>query len=142
MSDKSGIPHCFLFKLKWYNMRNHSLDTLKFICAALVVMLHVKTPWQHYYIPVARCAVPVFFIISGYFLMGNGMITRMCKGSKRILVILFYSSILFALVSVVRHGFNIGCIIPSVSKIVKFILLNDNPWAFHLWYLSAYLYVL
>lgn len=123
-------------------MRNHSLDTLKFICAVLVVMLHVKTPWQHYYLPVTRCAVPVFFIISGYFLMGEGMISRMWKGSRRILVILVYSSILFAFVSYARHGFNFGSIIPSVSKIVKFLLLNDNPWAFHLWYLSAYLYVL
>ena len=123
-------------------MRNHSLDTLKFICAVLVVMLHVKTPWQHYYLPITRCAVPVFFIISGYFLMGEGMINRMWKGSRRIFVILVYSSILFAFVSYVLNGFNLGSIIPTVSKVVRFILLNDNPWAFHLWYLSAYLYVL
>lgn len=123
-------------------MRNHSLDTLKFICAVLVVMLHVKTPWQHYYLPITRCAVPVFFIISGYFLMGEGMINRMWKGSRRILVILVYSSILFAFVSYVLNGFNLGSIIPTVSKVVRFVLLNDNPWAFHLWYLSAYLYVL
>ncbi len=123
-------------------MRNYSLDILKFLCAVVVVFLHVKTPLHSYYVPLTRFAVPCFFIISGYFLMGQNMDERMERGSKRVLRLIFYSTILFATVQLVLHHFNLASIVPSVKEIVAFVLLNDNPWGFHLWYLSAYLYVL
>lgn len=123
-------------------MRNYSLDILKFLCAVVVVFLHVKTPLHSYYVPLTRFAVPCFFIISGYFLMGQNMDERMERGSKRVLRIILYSSILFATVQLILHHFNLASIVPSVKEIVAFVLLNDNPWGFHLWYLSAYLYVL
>ena len=49
-------------------MRNSTVDILKAICAMLVVLLHVETPLAHYYQPLMRCAVPCFFMISGYML--------------------------------------------------------------------------
>ena len=63
-------------------MRNYSLDILKFLCAVVVVFLHVKTPLHGYYVPLTRFAVPCFFIISGYFLMGQNMDERYGKRLK------------------------------------------------------------
>ena len=48
--------------------RLNNIDLLKFICAVLVVFLHMGTPYQQYILPLTRCAVPCFLIISGYFI--------------------------------------------------------------------------
>lgn len=41
-------------------------DTLKVVMALFIVVLHTKL-WPSVFIPLVRIAVPVFFIMSGYF---------------------------------------------------------------------------
>ena len=50
-------------------MRNKSLDAAKAVAACLVVFIHVSFPGQTGQIikVFARCAVPFFFMVSGYF---------------------------------------------------------------------------
>ena len=50
-------------------MRNRTLDMVKAICAYAVVLLHVHFPGNAGIIAnvLARFAVPVFFMVSGYF---------------------------------------------------------------------------
>ena len=54
-------------------VRNSSLNILKAICCILIVFNHCKFPsvfgklLENY----ARIGVPVFFLISGYYLNGN-----------------------------------------------------------------------
>lgn len=123
-------------------MRNHSIDTLKFVCAVLIVFLHVPTRWYSYYLPITRCAVPCFFIISGYFLMGENMRQRMWKGCGKMVSIIIYSTVLFALVNLISSHLNFSSITPTTADLLDFVFFNENPWGFHLWYLGAYLYVL
>lgn len=123
-------------------MRNHSVDSLKFVCAVLVVFLHVNSKGHAYYLPITRCAVPCFFMISGYFLMSENMKARLVMGCNKISHITAISTLLFAAVTLATHHFGLTSIIPSFSDLAIFVLLNDNPWGFHLWYLGAYLYVL
>lgn len=52
--------------------RNYSIDILKFICAILVVFLHTDCVYHDYILPLTRCAVPCFFMISGYLLFNDG----------------------------------------------------------------------
>lgn len=52
--------------------RNHSVDILRFVCAFLVILLHISTTYNTYTEPIARCAVPIFFMLSGYFYRGGG----------------------------------------------------------------------
>lgn len=123
-------------------MRNYSIDTLKFVCAVLVVFNHTPSHWHSYYLQITRCAVPCFFIISGYFLMGENMMGRMKKGCRKMARIILYSTVLYAAADLLVHRFDFTSITPTYKDLIKFILLNDNPWGFHLWYLGAYLYVL
>ena len=51
--------------------RLYNIDSLKFLCAVLVIFLHVRTPYQEYILPLTRCAVPCFFMISGYLIFTN-----------------------------------------------------------------------
>lgn len=51
--------------------RNHSIDSLKLLCALLVVLIHCKYPYKADVLPVTDVAVPLFFCISGYFVFGT-----------------------------------------------------------------------
>lgn len=52
--------------------RNISIDFGRFIAALLVVIIHVPIfKGASVLVPLARCAVPFFYIISGYYLFSN-----------------------------------------------------------------------
>lgn len=122
--------------------RNNGIDSLKGLCALLVIFLHVPSSLQEYYMPLTRCAVPVFFIISGYFLYGNNIVLKIKRQLKRISYILLWGSILYAFeLLVLNHG-SISSIIPTTQDLFNFACFNENPYCPHLWYLSAYIYVL
>ena len=64
-------------------MRNKSLDAVKAIAACLVVCIHVRLSGTGRAAckVLARCAVPFFFMVSGYFCYYQN-----CNASKRIIV--------------------------------------------------------
>ena len=70
--------------------RNYSIDILKFICAILVVFLHTDCVYHDYILPLTRCAVPCFFMISGYLLFNDGdiEISRLKRSTRNILHII------------------------------------------------------
>lgn len=125
--------------------RNYSIDILKFVCAVLVVILHTGFNFHDEILPITRCAVPCFFMISGFLLysdnkgIGND---RLMRNIKHIFYVIIWSTLLFALIKecmAIRHG---GLFFPSMREWFNFIVFNDNPFGFHLWYLNAYLYIL
>ena len=77
-------------------MRNKSLDAVKAIAACLVVCIHVSFPGQAGQLVkvLARCAVPFFFMVSGYFCYYQN-----CNASKRILSKILHIMKLFAVSS-------------------------------------------
>ena len=127
------------------NERNYSIDKLKFLCSILVVFLHTEWILHDVILPITRCAVPCFFIISGYLLFeGNGIAPqRLKKNLLNIIKITLFATILYFLwsefVSYVNHN---SLLIPSLEDLKIWLLLNDCPFGFHLWYLYAYFYVL
>ena len=55
--------------------RNHYFDLLKYLLFVLVVLIHNPLPenlWGGVWTAIARCAVPTYFAISGYFSKGAG----------------------------------------------------------------------
>lgn len=123
--------------------RNYSIDILKGICAVLVVFLHVKTSIFDITI-LCRCAVPCFFMISGYLLFDKNCfsIIKIRRSIRHILKIILWSTFLFAIVKEGTFIYNRSFYLPSLKDWILCFVLNDNPFAFHLWYLNAYLYVL
>lgn len=125
--------------------RLHNIDSLKFLCAVLVIFLHVHTPYQEYILPPTRCAVPCFLIISGYLIYTEDK-TRLEGHLKRsigkIFQILVWSTLVFAAVKFLFAFKNNDFSFLNLKTLGKFILLNENPFGFHLWYIGAYLYAL
>lgn len=125
--------------------RNHSIDLLKFILAFEVVMLHCNQEPAFIFTPIVNSAVPCFFMISGYFIFSvdrDVRLVRLKKGIRRIAVILLWSTLICSLNDWYRLAFHHEWGITFYDVFIKFLLFNENPFAFHLWYIAAYLYVL
>lgn len=83
--------------------RYDGIDILKAICAFLIVCIHCPFPGEvgWYVVALARIAVPIFFMITGFFY--DGTVTRNDRGKKmkKMAVLLcFVAPILVYLVSI------------------------------------------
>ncbi len=120
--------------------RNHNIDILKLLCAFLVVIIHTPIFAKvEIFRPIARCAVPCFFIISGFFIF-NPDKEKMSAGLKRsikhILYILLWSNLFFIILELILGNYR-------PPQFINLVVFNrTRGLGKHLWYLFAYLYVL
>ena len=136
-----------VLKLNDSKSRLKGIDVLRIICAFLVVCIHCNGYlYEDYIMPLARTAVPVFFIISGYFLYNDVMDVvkkRVLSSIKKISVIFILSTILYSIYALIisintqQYGVfgNIG-----LWKLFVFIVNSSPllfPCDFHLWFLIA-----
>lgn len=127
--------------------RNYSIDILKFACAIFIVFIHTDWRFHQEFLPVTRCAVPCFFIISGYLLFDHerGGVTqeRLKRNIKHIGFITLWATLFYAFWEVMLYfNQNHAIWIPSMMRLAKLVVLNVPLFGGHLWYLFAYLYVL
>ena len=125
-------------------MRNYSFDTLKLICAILVIIAHTKQPEyiSKFTAPLIYCAVQTFFVISGYFTYGKINLYNIIH--KRIISttkLFIWSFLLYFLCFILVNGQD------SLQHInllftYKFLIFNTVPYGMHLWYIAAYIYIL
>lgn len=114
------------------------------IAAFFVVMIHNSSSFMYADINcLYRFAVPVFFVISGYFYC----VPKEKKKSriKKIFILTIVTNIAFLLYQMVISLKDTGIAdyfanTFTVEKMLKFVLLNDSPFGAHLWFLSALLY--
>lgn len=121
-------------------IRNNSVDYLKLICALLVVFIHCDYPYKSEILPITDIAVPLFFCMSGYFVCGA---KRSVNRIKRIGVIVVWSFLLYLLKTEIFYMLTQHRpFIPTQTDVINLVCFNDVVFAIHLWYLSAYLYLL
>ena len=118
-----------------------SIHTLKIICAFAVVLIHSHMVFKSYFMPLCRMAVPLFFIISGYFIVdNNGLLdaTKLKKTLKRIIQITIIASSIYILYYIISGEFENRM---HYSNIKWWILELLTGWCIcgHLWYLTAYI---
>ena len=130
--------------------RADNIDILKAICAFLIVCIHVPFPGRvgAYFTALTRIAVPIFFMITGYFYSDAVARHKEKRQIKKILYLVVEANVLFFIwniaLNILRRE-NIVAYIRSIftgMNLLKFFLLNESPLAGHLWYLGAILYVL
>ena len=120
--------------------RNHTFDSLKLIGALLVVFIHCHYPYKELLLPVTEVAVPLFFAISGYFVIGS---KRSWKRIRRIALIFVGAFLLYLFKTelywiVSKQQFYL----PTLRNVFDFVFFNEVAFSIHLWYLPAYLYTL
>lgn len=131
------------------NKRQSSIDVLKAICAFLVVCIHCPFPGEigEYITSLSRIAVPVFFMISGFFYQNTADRHNERKQIKKVFGLVIISTVIFLLYQSFIHFFHGDLLaywqsVFTFRNLVILIFTNDNPLAGHLWYLNAVLYVL
>lgn len=132
--------------------RNHTLNYLKALACFCVVMLHCGFPGivgKLIYGP-SRFAVPIFFMISGYFVYDSDPIMvkkRLPRKIKHIVVLLLGTEFIYLIWHVIQHaidsGIN-GIIIWfgdtfTIEKIVRFCLFQTTPIGDVSWFMVALL---
>lgn len=119
-----------------------SLYVLKALSAFFVVLIHFPLSCQALITPVIRTAVPVFFIISGYFLVASdGSISKdkVKRGIVKMIKYVLLYNCLFVVFNYLFYGY------ATVYDELKWLLATAvlaSPFGYHLWYLTAYLQVL
>lgn len=131
-----------------FSSRQESFDTLKFFLAFMVVILHTGfTGIGAGITAFARIAVPLFFMITGYYLpvMSDD---KFRKHLIKIIYFTVFSTLFYTLISYVQS--HVGSQISddwfaqtfSMKSILIWFLFNASVVGFHLWYFYALLYVL
>lgn len=128
--------------------KNHTLNILKAVCAILIVFNHCKFPGEFGRLieNYGRIAVPIFFLISGYYVYNN-IRSKVFKKFKRIFILLVGACLFWFLFNVIRFA-----IIDKVELIyylrkfiqwktlLRFFIFNENFIWGHLCFLNALCY--
>lgn len=121
-----------------------NINLLKSLCAFLVILIHILTPYTSKYMPILRMAVPCFFIISGFFMSKSDSEQSTIKRMKKTFNILLWAvGLYFILWSWLYFSYNyVSMDWLNIESLKNFLLFNEIHFGFHLWYVAAYLYVL
>lgn len=130
--------------------KNTTLELFKLIAAYAVVFIHVMFGGNFGIATdaLARFAVPLFFLTSGFFSYGIApeKIIERAKHIFRLIIISSVCCFLFEILLLVING-NTSEIIPYLSQycnilmILRLLVFNKPVSSGHLWYLWAILYV-
>lgn len=134
---------------------NNVLNFLKGVGCIAVVLIHVRFPglFGELIHKLSQFAVPIFFMISGYFSYSEDGIgsRRVWKKARRIFRITMVATVFYLVYSMWAH-YIVGDFALWINSVIdpkimlKFIVLNDFDFigASHLWFLPslAYSYVI
>ncbi|MCH5326141.1 MAG: acyltransferase [Duncaniella sp.] len=118
------------------NKSYSSIYCLKTLGAFFVICIHCFAPILIR--PFIRTAVPIFFMISGYFLYKSDpklAIKKSLKAVKKIFWITVYANIFYYLCLQLPDTINP---FKSIISLISFLLFGANI-GFHLWYIYAYI---
>ena len=101
-----------------------------------------------YFTALTRIAVPIFFMITGYFYSSTVVRHKEKQQIKKNFFLVLKTNFLFFLWNIVLNVLKKDSIVTYIrstftgKSLLKFLILNESPLAGHLWYLGAVLYVL
>lgn len=130
--------------------RIYGLDILKALCAFCVVIIHAPFPGKigSCFVALSAIAVPIFFMITGYFYTDSQNQKRELVQMKKIGSLCLFSNVLYFLLrlflTVCRKEQIKAFVFQTINlnSLLRFFVFNESPFQYHLWYLSAILYVL
>lgn len=118
-----------------------SLYVLKAFAALCVLMVHFEFYNRQYFGPLFNCGVPLFYIISGFFMYNDSSekeAKRYKKSIVKILKITLFFNLVYFLLRYIQTG---DTIIHSIEALVNLIIYGDVIMG-HLWFLNSYLWTL
>lgn len=121
------------------------IDLLKLFACFLVICIHSPFPGKFgdAFLVITRIAVPLFFMISGYFYNKDKIVIEI----KKVIYLIIISNLIFFFFNFLLFSFKGNLFqflsnVFSISSILNLLLFNCSYISDHLWYLNAFLYVL
>lgn len=127
--------------------RNHGLDFLKGLACISVVFIHCQFPGNMGMVigALTKFAVPIFFMISGYYAIKQE--TFECKKKvRKIFKMILWAEAIFFFYEALKAFVIDGEIVPylkdvfNIDNLIQGILLNRPIASSHLWFLYALIY--
>lgn len=130
--------------------RNQNFDFIKIVSSLMVVCLHAPFPGNigAAITSLNRVAVPLFFMITGYYYTHTKEQQNERKQLKKIFGLFVKANVLYLIITCILGWLYHQSVITfllsklNVRSILFFVFLNESPFGLHLWYLGAILYVL
>ncbi len=124
--------------------RNNGLDVLKFFLCFLIICIHVPFPGKlgTFVVIFSRIAVPIFFMISGYFYENTSSVERLKRQIYKIVKLCLSSSFVYCILYLLNNDFDAVIELFRNIKVFDILLFNVNPFKDIFWYLNAILYVI
>lgn len=123
--------------------RASSLDVMKCLAAFFVVWIHYGSDWLS---PIVRCAVPIFFVITGYYYPMMVEKGKFWKHIRKLLVMVICASALYGAYDLphhIRHDtVDVWINTFQLKRIIMLAVTNVPLFGLHLWYFFAVLYCL
>lgn len=124
--------------------RNHYFDLLKYLLFVFVVLIHNPLPenlWGGIWTAIARCAVPTYFAISGYFSKGAGK-KQFEKGVNFLRIFLVMNLVWFGIYTLISYSpykelARWAKLDVNSKNILKCLLFGSAFGNEYLWYLHA-----
>lgn len=125
--------------------RNQAIECARMVAAFFVVFIHCQLPGKfgNLVVCVGRFAVPMFFMISGYFSYQVSS-KRLAGRVKHMLWLNVIATALYALKRyLLESNFSWGLmetvleLMPGKVQLMQWLVLGLNPYSEHLWYLAA-----
>ena len=101
-----------------------------------------------YFTAIARIAVPIFFMITGFFYPGAVEQKREKKQIYKIFALMLTGNAIYFVWRCAEYRMADGTLVLfiknsfTLKNAVKFLIFNESPFGGHLWYMGAALYVL
>ncbi len=130
--------------------RRYGLDFLKYLCCLLVIFIHMDLPQAMEWgvLPLTRVAVPIFFMITGYFYEQTCKNEREGKQIKKVIWLAVGANALhlgWALVKLILSGDSLGNYLKGFLQkdvLLNFLVFNQPPYRTSLWYINGLLILL
>ena len=124
--------------------RRPGLDALKYLCAFLVICIHANEYIGKAQLePLMRTAVPIFFMISGYFYTDTLRCGRCGAQIKKLLLIFALYSLIIIALTIFMDSFVYGSSLYSLywwtkkERWIEFVFFGCPSYAKPLWYIVA-----
>lgn len=122
------------------------LHILKAICAIMVVEIHIHSLLHEYVLPLIHTAVPIFLIITGYFLpndAGELSEQKLKSNLKKYLHLIIFGNLIYLGYEIYNADFDPNFIREYLAfKHIRDAVLFGDYFMIHLWYLTAVFWAL
>lgn len=123
--------------------RNNGLDELRLYAAILVCLQHTLDGIgiSGYILVLSRIAVPIFFLISGFYFSAER--DKVFKQIKKLMIIAIEMTLLYFAADFIMNLSDLGgyfCRTFTINNVLNLLMFNDPFIADHAWYIFAAMY--